>query len=165
MLRRMKRDLVHHARLAVAAFVLVAGCGSSDGDDIRSFLDRMLAQQFVSETSHLITLQTYRTEDPQSEQRVVDNLASARGYLMGLAEEFNRGQRTLKLEPFEWRRAGPSQTQWVFGFRLGSGPKRVEILAHGAPRQCGLAAFRAACRNAQPPRRGPALPGGPRGGG
>ncbi|AKJ30116.1 succinyl-diaminopimelate desuccinylase [Caldimonas brevitalea] len=90
----------------------------------------MLAQQFVSEASHLVTLQTYRTEDPQSEQRVVDNLASARSYLMGLAEEFNRGQRTLKLEPFEWRRAGPSQTQWVFGFRLGSGPKKVAILTH-----------------------------------
>ena len=101
MLSCMKRDLVHHARLAVAALVFFAGCSGSDGDDSRSSLERMLAQQFVPETSHLVTLQTYRTDDPQSEQRVVDNLASARSYLMGLAEEFNRGQRTLKLEPFE----------------------------------------------------------------
>ena len=130
MLSRMKRDLVHHGRLAVAALVFFAGCGSSDGDDTRSYLERTLAQQFVSETSHLVTLQTYRTEDPQSEQLVVDNLARSRDYLMGLAQEFNLGQSTLKLEPFEWRRAGPTQTQWVFGFRLGSGPKKVAILAH-----------------------------------
>lgn len=126
----MKRDLVHHARLALAALVLLAGCGSSDGDDSRSYLDRMLAERFVPEASHLITLQTYRTDDPQSEQRMVDNLTSARDYLTSLAEEFNLGQRTLKLEPFEWRRAGPTQTQWVFGLRLGTGPKRVAILAH-----------------------------------
>lgn len=130
MLSCMKRDLGRHARLAVAALVLLAGCGSSDGDDIRTYLERMLAERFVPETSHLVTLQTFRTEDPQSEQRMVDNMASARDYLTGLAEEFNRGQRTLKLEPFEWRRAGPTQTQWVFGFRLGNGPKRVAILAH-----------------------------------
>ncbi|MET0349059.1 MAG: hypothetical protein ABW067_04655, partial [Rhizobacter sp.] len=110
--------------------MLFAGCGNSDIDDNRSFLEQMLAEQFVPETSQLVTLQTYRTDDPQSEQRVVDNLASARDYLNGLAETFNRGQRTLKLEPFEWRRAGPTQTQWVFGFRLGNGPKKVAILAH-----------------------------------
>lgn len=130
MLSCMKRDLVHHARLAVAALVLLAGCGSSDGDDNRPYLDRMLAERFVPETSELVKLQTYRSDDPQSEQRMVENMASARDYLSGLAEEFNREQRTLKLEPFEWRRAGPTQTQWVFGFRLGNGPKRIAILAH-----------------------------------
>jgi len=130
MLRCMKPGLVRHARVALAALVLFAGCGNSDIDDNRSFLEQMLAEQFVPETSQLVTLQTYRTDDPQSEQRVVDNLASARDYLNGLAETFNRGQRTLKLEPFEWRRAGPTQTQWVFGFRLGNGPKKVAILAH-----------------------------------
>lgn len=129
MLSSMKRNPVRPARWAVAALVFFLGCGGWDDDD-RSFLDRMLTQQFVSETSHLVTLQTYRTEDPQSEQRIVDNLALARDYLAGLAEEFNRGQRTLKLEPFEWRRAGPTQTQWVFGFRLGSGPKKVAVLTH-----------------------------------
>lgn len=129
MLSCMKRNPVHRARWAIAAFVLFVGCGGSDGDT-NFFLERMLAQQFVPETSHLVTLQTYRTEEPQSEQRVVDNLALTRDYLNALADEFNRGQRTLKLEPFEWRRAGPSQTQWVFGFRLGSGPKKVAILTH-----------------------------------
>jgi succinyl-diaminopimelate desuccinylase len=73
----MKRDLLHHARLALVALVFFAGCGSDDDDD-RPTLERMLDQQFVSETSHLVTLQTYRTEDPQSEQRIVDNLTSAR---------------------------------------------------------------------------------------
>jgi len=128
-LGHMNRGLAHRARWAVAGFVFFVGCGGSDGDD-HSFLDRMLAQQFVPEASHLVTLQTYRTEDPQSEQRVVDNLAIARDYLIALAEDFNKGQRTLKLEPFEWRRAGPTQTQWVFGLRLGSGPKKVAILTH-----------------------------------
>ena len=131
MLHCMKRDLGRHARLAVAALVLFSGCGSSDDDDIRSPLEQMLAEQFVPETSRLVTLQTYRTDDPQSEQRVVENLASARDYLNGLAETFNRGQRTLKLEPFEWRgAAGTTPTQWVFGFRLGNGPKKIAILAH-----------------------------------
>jgi hypothetical protein len=47
----------------------------SDGDDSRLFLERMLARQFV-EASHLVTPgRTVRK--PQSEQRVVDNLASA----------------------------------------------------------------------------------------
>jgi len=130
MLHCMKRDLGRHARLAVAALVLLTGCGSSDIDD-PPILERMLAEQFVPETSHLVTLQTYRTDDPQSEQRVVENLASARDYLNGLAETFNRGQRTLKLEPFEWRgAAGTTPSQWVFGFRLGDGPKKIAILAH-----------------------------------
>lgn len=130
MLHCMKRDLGRHVRLAVAALVLLTGCGSSDNDD-PPILERMLAEQFVPETSRLVTLQTFRTDDPQSEQRAVDNLASARDYLNGLAETFNRGQRTLKLEPFEWRgAAGTTPTQWVFGFRLGDGPKKIAILAH-----------------------------------
>ena len=130
MLSCMKGDLVRHARLVVAALVILAGCGSSDGDDGPPLLERMLAEQFIPETSHLVTLQTYRTDDPQSEAQVVEGLASSRDYLVGVADAFNRGQRTLKLEPFEWRRAGPTQTQWVFGFRLGNGPKRIAILAH-----------------------------------
>ena len=129
MLSSMKRKPVRPARWAVVAFLFFLGCGGWDDDD-RPFLERMLAQQFVAETSHLVRLQTYRTEDPQSEQRIVDNLALARDFLTGLAQEFNQKQRTLKLEPFEWRRAGPTQTQWVFGFRLGSGPKKVAILTH-----------------------------------
>jgi succinyl-diaminopimelate desuccinylase len=128
-LGRMTRGAARHARWAVAGLVFFAGCGSSDGDG-NAFLERMLAQQFVAEASHLVTLQTYRTDDPQSEQRVVANLALARDYLNSLAEDFNRGQQTLKLQPFEWRRAGPTQTQWVFGLRLGSGPKKVAILTH-----------------------------------
>jgi len=95
-----------------------------------SALERMLKERFISETAHLITFQTYRTEAPESEQQVVEHLTRQRDYLMGLAEEFNQGQKTLKLEPFEWRRPGPTQTQWVFGFRLGGGPRRVAILTH-----------------------------------
>ncbi|WP_081528224.1 M20/M25/M40 family metallo-hydrolase [Rubrivivax gelatinosus] len=125
----MNLKLLRSAGWAVAVVVFFLGCSDS-GDDGRSYLDRTLDRQFVPETSHLVTLQTYRTDEPDSEQRIVDNLTLARDYLTGLAEEFNQDQRTLKLEPFEWRRDGPTQTQWVFGFRLGNGPKKIAILTH-----------------------------------
>ena len=115
-----------------------AGSGTRRGEmplgggtsDATSIFEQMLQERFISETAQLVTFPTYRTEAPESEQQVVDNLTHARDYLLGLAEEFNQGQKTLQLEPFEWRRPGPTQTQWVFGFRLGSGPRRVAILTH-----------------------------------
>lgn len=104
---------------------------SSDADRrAQRLFERMMQRRLIPETVRLVEMETYRTEAPDSEQKVIANLTRARDYLMGLAERFNRGQRTLKLEPFEWRHPGPAQTQWVFGFRLGTGPRKVAMLTH-----------------------------------
>jgi succinyl-diaminopimelate desuccinylase len=132
-------DAVGNARRTGAAHqIKAAGRGPRRGGmplrdgpaDATALLEQMLQERFIAETAHLVTVPTYRTEAPESEQQVVANLTRARDYLLGLAEAFNQGQKTLQLKPFEWRRPGPTQTQWVFGFRLGSGPRRVAILTH-----------------------------------
>ncbi len=88
-----------------------------------AYLNARIDDLFLADTWALVEIQTYRDETPGSEERVIANLEQIRDYLNERVNTFNAGQETLRLEPFEWRQEIEGISRWVFGFRLGNGPR------------------------------------------
>lgn len=86
--------------------------------------------RFLRDLSALIRERTYRDDAPDSEQRVINNLNNVRSYLNARIETFNDGQRALKIVPFQWQAEIDGVTRWVFGFRLGDGPRKFSMFTH-----------------------------------
>ena len=99
-------------------------------EEVDAFLIARLDETFIPDTSALVEIQTYRDDSPDSEARVVANLQRIRETLEARVETFNAGQETLRLEPFEWQEEIDGVSRWVFGFRLGDGPRKFSILTH-----------------------------------
>ncbi|MCB0240352.1 MAG: M20/M25/M40 family metallo-hydrolase, partial [Anaerolineae bacterium] len=99
-------------------------------EEVDAFLIARLDETFIPDTSALVEIQTYRDDSPDSEARVVANLQRIRETLGARVETFNAGQETLRLEPFEWQEEIDGVSRWVFGFRLGDGPRKFSILTH-----------------------------------
>ena len=93
-------------------------------------LDAFFDHSFQSRTSALVAIPTYRSAEPTNKQTVVQNLERVRETLKSWADTFNAGQKTLQLEFFEWRENADDSHPWVFGFRLGNGPRKFAILTH-----------------------------------
>lgn len=94
------------------------------------YLLARLDKTFIPDTSALVEIETYRDDAPDSEARVVANLARIQTYLNERVATFNAEQETLFLEPFEWREEINGTERWVFGFRLGDGPRKFSVLTH-----------------------------------
>ncbi|MGK3996477.1 M20/M25/M40 family metallo-hydrolase [Sorangium sp. So ce1024] len=84
--------------------------------------------------ARLVAAETYRAEQFANEDAFVANMQTIVDDLKAQAQQFNEGQKTHKLEPWEWKveggdPAGP-RYHWVFGFRLGNGPRRISLNTH-----------------------------------
>jgi succinyl-diaminopimelate desuccinylase len=84
--------------------------------------------------SKLVAIETYRTENFENEETVVANMQKIYDDLNAQAQQFNAEQKTHKLEPWEWKKESGSASEpkyfWVFGFRLGKGPRKIALSAH-----------------------------------
>lgn len=98
-------------------------------DDVE-FLTRRFDRTFVPDTSALVEIETYRDDSPDSEQRVAENLVLIQGYLNARVRRFNRRLKKTRITPFEWKRTVDGEEHWVFGFRLGNGPRKFSVLTH-----------------------------------
>lgn len=94
-------------------------------------LERMLDERLFDDLARFVAIETYRSESVP-ESQVVANLEKLRGDLMKQAEAFNKGQKVHKLVPFEWKQKNPNGAgeYWLFGLRLGSGPRRISLSSH-----------------------------------
>ena len=126
----------------VESELTVAESPSATSEDIDAFLNARLDDTFLPDTSALVEIQTYRDEAPDSEERIIANLTLIQEYLNARAAEFNAGQETLPLEPFNWREEVDGALRWVFGFRIGEGPRKFSILTHLDTVQPGNDAWR-----------------------
>ena len=136
--------------ICLLAFVLCTLCGCSGQEpenvpitsDVKTssheVIDSVFDEHFLSEAEHLIRLQTWRRNNATDadEQDVTETLRQVYDYLQERVATFNEGQKTLTLRPFEWheQKSGTpedsSPPHWLFGFRIGSGDKKVSIITH-----------------------------------
>ncbi len=101
-----------------------------------ALIDGLSDDKLFEDLSQLVAIRTYRDRDVL-EKDVVTNLQQLRALLMRQAEEFNKGQKVHKLVPFEWKprrektdEDGTEHQYWLFGLRLGSGPKKIMLSSH-----------------------------------
>jgi succinyl-diaminopimelate desuccinylase len=118
------------ALLGIASLVVLTSSCHKDQPDADAYINARIDDTFVSDTSALVEIQTFRDDAPDSEERVVANLRRIQDYLNARAEAFNAGQAMLRLEPFDWQEEIDGQTRWVFGFRVGDGPRKFSMLTH-----------------------------------
>ena len=91
-------------------------------------IDRLIEENLFQELSEFVAIQTYRG-GTLSEDQVVNHLGKIKDSLATKVEEFNLGQKTHKLELFEWKQP-VGHEYWLFGFRLGSGPHKIAVCCH-----------------------------------
>ena len=83
--------------------------------------------------SALVSNPTFRDPSLSSEaaeQKFVAMMSGVKADLDHDARVFGNSQKHLKLEPFEWTDTVGGQVKWVFGYRLGNGPRKIAFIAH-----------------------------------
>ncbi|WP_437726135.1 M20/M25/M40 family metallo-hydrolase [Sorangium sp. So ce861] len=84
--------------------------------------------------ARLVAAETYREEQFANEEAFVASMQAIADDLNAQARQFNEGQKTHKLEPWEWKvesgNAAEPRYYWVFGFRLGNGPRKISLNTH-----------------------------------
>jgi len=103
--------------------------GASQPDEELEQLQRYVDEGLFDDLSKFVAVRTYRGVD-LSEAQVVANLQHLRDELLRQTERFNEAQRVHKLSPFEWKKTIDGREYWLFGIRLGTGPRRVALSSH-----------------------------------
>lgn len=84
--------------------------------------------------ARLVAAETYRAEQFANEETFIANMQAIVDDLNAQARQFNEGQKTHRLEPWEWKvesgDAAEPRYYWVFGFRLGKGPRKISLNTH-----------------------------------
>lgn len=117
-------------------FITLVPNGYSQEPSNTSFLDHYLETSFLPDLTELVAIPTWRKADFSNEKEVERNLAATRDYLKEQVEIFNANQKHAKLRFFEHRLKGRSLGDygvgdyWLFGFRIGSGPKKLSLMTH-----------------------------------
>jgi len=100
---------------------------SAVADNIKIYRD-LFDQDFMHQVRTLVQIPTYRggAMDARRVQSGLDRIRE--GFLVPWALSFNSKLGNLKLKPFQWKSA--DHKYQVFGFRIGSGPKKVSLITH-----------------------------------
>jgi succinyl-diaminopimelate desuccinylase len=98
--------------------------------EVDAYLVARTGDRFLRDLASLVSIPTFRDDSPDSEQRVTTNLRSIQAHLQARIDSFNDSQRTLQINPFEWRAEVQGVTRWVFGFRVGDGPRKFSMFTH-----------------------------------
>ncbi len=51
-------------------------------------------------------------------------------YLNARVSRFNKKLKTVQITPFEWKKTIDGHEHWVFGYRLGGGPRKFSMFVH-----------------------------------
>ena len=91
--------------------------------DAEKRLGFYLESLLVPETSAIVQIPTYKClENWQA------NLNQVKDFLQTRVDSFNQTQKSLKFRPFEWH--SETSDHWLFGYRLGNGPRKVSLITH-----------------------------------
>jgi len=132
--------LVELGLFVLASLAFGVGCQREDGagkpgTDVQACtgVDGKLEASFA-EVATLVAAETYRTEGFTNEDAFAENMQRIVEDLNEQTREFNLGQKRHKIEPWEWKvesgDAASPKYYWVFGFRLGSGPRKIALNTH-----------------------------------
>jgi succinyl-diaminopimelate desuccinylase len=114
---------------ATAGFYRIVDLGAAV-PEADAFLVARNADRFPQDLANLVRIQTFRDDAPDSEARTLQNLSLIQAYLQTRIDAFNQGQRTMKIIPFDWKAEVNGVARWVFGFRVGNGPRKFSIFTH-----------------------------------
>lgn len=132
--------LVHVGWIVVAALAY----GACQGDDALNpapsaaapacaHVDAEFEASFDA-LARLVAAETYRAEQFANEDAFVTSMQAIVDDLRAQAQQFNEGQKTHRIEPWEWKvesgNAAEPRYYWVFGFRLGNGPRKISLNTH-----------------------------------
>lgn len=82
----------------------------------------------------LVAVETYRADQFANEEALIASMQSIEDDLKAQVQQFNEGQKTHKIEAWEWKKergqAAAPKYWWVFGFRLGKGPRKIALSTH-----------------------------------
>ncbi|MFL5346186.1 MAG: M20/M25/M40 family metallo-hydrolase [Hyalangium sp.] len=95
-------------------------------------LQRYIDEQLFGDLAKFVAVQTYRTPNQSEEQeaQVVANLQQLQDELSNQTQRFNEGQKVHKLATFEWKKKIGAREHWLFGIRVGTGPRRIALSSH-----------------------------------
>lgn len=86
---------------------------------------------------NMVRMRTFRDPDPRIKTRDREHTSGVhmmvlKGWLDNEVKRFNDSQRALRLEAFQWwdEVTDKGELRWVFGYRLGSGPRKIAFVAH-----------------------------------
>jgi succinyl-diaminopimelate desuccinylase len=114
-------------RLVFAIVIVCSISFSAAADNVKIYRD-LFDRDFLHQVRALVQIPTYRG-GAMDERRVQIGLGRMHeGFFGPWALAFNSKLENLKLKPFEWRSA--DRKYRVFGFRIGSGPKKVSLITH-----------------------------------
>jgi succinyl-diaminopimelate desuccinylase len=86
---------------------------------LRCYLERLL----LPETRAIVRIPTYKGVD-----NLQANLNQVKDFLQARVDSFNQTQQSLKFRSFEWH--SETSEHWLFGYRLGNGPRKVSLITH-----------------------------------
>ncbi|WP_170291604.1 M20/M25/M40 family metallo-hydrolase [Heliobacterium mobile] len=87
-------------------------------------------QVIVRDTSELIKLETWRMSDGSNEEVVIANLVKIKDFFIEKMNDFNNNTPQVKMSSFEWKGQEEDKKYWVFGFRAGTGERKVSLICH-----------------------------------
>lgn len=102
----------------------------TEATDDDAVLFARLDERFVEDTTALVAIETWREPDGSNEEEVLANLARIQDYLNERVADWNEGLETLEIVPFEWKQEVDGEPRWVFGFRVGDGPRKFSMITH-----------------------------------
>ena len=110
--------------ILAAIVVLQAQAAAADTD-----LEQLWADRFMTETTELVRIKTYRG-GALDERQVLANLGAIKTRLLQWTDEFNQTLQHNRIQPFEWKKTIAGQDYWLFGLRLGSGNYKAAMITH-----------------------------------
>ncbi|MEK8016302.1 MAG: M20/M25/M40 family metallo-hydrolase [Candidatus Parabeggiatoa sp.] len=91
--------------------------------DAEKRLGCYLETLLLPETRAIVRIPTYK-----GVENLQGNLNQVKDFLQARVDSFNQTQKSLKFRPFEWH--SETSDHWLFGYRLGDGPRKVSLITH-----------------------------------
>lgn len=92
--------------------------------------DQSWISVIINDTTKLVAEQTWRNEDGSNENDVITALQNIQAHFQSKADLIRDKNGKALVTPFEWQGSNDDKKYWVFGYRAGTGTKKVSVICH-----------------------------------
>ena len=92
--------------------------------------DQSWIEVIVEGTTELVAQQTWRKEDGSNENEVIAALQKIQAYFQKKADAIQDKNGKALVRSFEWHGGDDKTPYWVFGYRAGTGKRKVSVICH-----------------------------------